>query len=122
MTSPSNENGLAYKKQINLYVPIRWKSITNYLNKLSDKGVEANKSFWKFIEPYLTNKGTLADSDCDIIIVDGKKKISDNFEIANIFSNHYINTVETNSGFGPLKITNQSEDDFSVIDEIIHTY
>ena len=64
----------------------------------------------------------MADSDCDIIIVDGKKKISDNFEIANIFSNHYINTVETNSGFGPLKITNQSEDDFSVIDEIVHTY
>ena len=33
-----------------------------------------------------------------------------------------ISTVEINSGFKLLKITNQSKDDFSVIDEIIYTY
>ena len=60
--------------------------------------------------------------DCDITIVDGKEVILDDFELAKTFNNHYINTVEINSGFKPLKITNQSKDDLSVIDEIIRTY
>ena len=65
------------KKQRNLRVSIRGKSITNYLNKFFDKGLETNKSFWKLIKPFLTNKGTL--TDCNITIVDGKKIIS-NFQ------------------------------------------
>ena len=59
---------------------------------------------------------------CDITIVDGKQIISDDLELAKTFSNHYINTIEINSVFKPLKIKNQSKDDFSIIDEIIHTY
>ena len=117
---PSGENELAYRKQRNLSVSIRRKSIINYLNKFTDKGLETNKSFWKFIKPFLTNKGTL--TDCDITIVDEKNIISDDFELAKTFNNHYINTVEINSGFKPLKIKNQSKDDISVIDEIIRTY
>ena len=61
-------------------------------------------------------------TDCDITTVDGKKIISDDSELAKTFNNHYINAVEINSGFKPLKITNQSKDDLLVIDEIIHTY
>ena len=61
-------------------------------------------------------------TDCDITIVDGKKIISDDFELAKTFNNHSINTVELNSGFKSLKITNQSKDDLSVINEIIRTY
>ena len=61
-------------------------------------------------------------TDCDITIVDGKKIISDDFELAKTFNNHYINTAEKNIGFKPLKMTNQSKDDLSVIDEIIRTY
>ena len=61
-------------------------------------------------------------TDCDITIVDGKKIISDDFELAKTFNNHYINTVEINSGFKSLETTNQSKDDFSVIYEIIRTY
>ena len=77
---PSRENELAYKKLRNLGVSIRRKSITNYLNRFTDKGLETNKSFWKFIKPFMTNKGTL--TDCDITTVDGKKMISDDFELA----------------------------------------
>ena len=61
-------------------------------------------------------------TDCDTTILDGRKIISDVFELAKTFSNHYINTVEISSGFKPLKITNQSKDDSSVIDEIMCTY
>ena len=51
----SRENELAYKKQRNPCVSIRRKSIANYLNNFSDKSLETNKSFWKFIKPFLTN-------------------------------------------------------------------
>ena len=36
---PSRENELACKKQRNLYVSIRRKSITNYLNKFTGKAI-----------------------------------------------------------------------------------
>ena len=39
---PSRENEPAYKKR-NLFLSIRRKSITNYLNKFSEKGLETNK-------------------------------------------------------------------------------
>ena len=61
-------------------------------------------------------------TDCDITIVDGKKIISHDFKLAETFSNHYINTVEINSSFKLLKITNWSKDDLSVIDEIIRIH
>ena len=60
-------------------------------------------------------------TDCDII-VGGKKIIADDFQLAKTFNYHYVNTVEINSGFKPLKTTNQSKDDLSVIDEIVRTY
>ena len=96
---------------------IRRRSITNYLNKFSDKGLETNKSFSKFIKPFLTNKGNLAD--CDIAIVDCKKVISNDFELAKTFSNHYIHAYEINSGFKPVKTTNKSKVQLSV--EILST-
>ena len=46
----------------------------------------------------------------------------DDFELAKTFNNHYSNSVKINSGFKPLKITNQSKDYLSVIDEIIRIY
>ena len=99
---------------------IRWKSITSYLNKFSVQGLKTNISFWKFIKPFLTAKGTL--TDCDITNEDGKKIILDDFELVKTFNNYCSNTVEINSGFKPLKIKNQPKDDFSVIDETICTY
>ena len=95
---------------------IRRKSII----RLSNKDLETNISFWKFIKPFPTNKGTL--TDCDITIIDGTRVILNDFELAKTFNNHYINTVEIKGGFKPLKITNKSNDDFSVIKEIIRTY
>ena len=68
----------------------------------------------------MTKKDTM--TDCDITVVNGKKIISDYFELAKTFNSHHNNTVEISSDFKPLKITNQFNDDLSVIDEIIHTY
>ena len=61
-------------------------------------------------------------TDSDITIVDGKKIISDDFELGKTFNNHYFNIVKINSGFKTMRIANQSEYHPSVIDEIIRTY
>ena len=42
---PTAENKAAYKKQRNKCVKIRRKSIKRYMDKVSEKGIETNKSF-----------------------------------------------------------------------------
>ena len=61
-------------------------------------------------------------TDCNTTIVDGTKIISNHFELAKTFNNHYFNTVEINICFKPLKITNDSKKIVLVIYEIIYTY
>ena len=36
------------------------KNIKRYVDKISKKGIETNKSFWNFIKPFMTNKGMIA--------------------------------------------------------------
>ena len=112
---PSRENEQGYKKLRNLCVSVRRKSITSYLNRFSVKGLKTNKSFWKFIKAFLAAKDSLTDRDTTN--EDSKKIILDDFELVKTFNNYCINTVEINNDFKPLKIKNQSKDDFSVIDE-----
>ena len=39
----------------------------NYLEKLTEKGWTINKSFWKFMKPFLTNKGFIGNNDVTLI-------------------------------------------------------
>ena len=55
------------------------------MDKISEKGIETNKSFWKFIKPILTNKVIIASND--ITLIDGKKVITDEYEISETLAN-----------------------------------
>ena len=57
---PTAENKAAHKKQRNKCVKIRRKSIKRYMSKVSEKGIETNKSFWNFIKPFMANKSMVA--------------------------------------------------------------
>ena len=57
LKNPSIKNKMGYKKQRNFCVSLRRKCMKNYLKKLTEKGLTTNKSFWKFMKPFLTNKG-----------------------------------------------------------------
>ena len=59
------ENKAAYKNQRN--VKIKRKSIKRYMDKVSEKGMETNKSFWNFIKAFMTNKGMVARNDITLI-------------------------------------------------------
>ena len=119
---PSAENKAAYKKQRNKCVKIRRKIIKRYINKVSDKGIETNKSFWNFIKPFMTNKGMIASND--ITLTEGKNVITDEYEISQTFNKHYINIVAISCGNKPNKIGTKlgSLNDSDVIDRIIKSY
>ena len=45
-----------------------------YMDKVSEKDIETNKSFWNFIKPFMRNKGMVASSD--ITLIEGKNFIT----------------------------------------------
>ena len=94
--SPLKENEALYKKQRNKCVSLRRKSIKKYFNDITNYGIATNKNFWNLIKPFLTNKGHLNHQG--IMIFDGKKIITNETELVEVFNNHYINIVEKSSG------------------------
>ena len=96
------EPSAAYKKQRNNCAKIRRKSIKRYMDKVSEKGMETNKSFWNFIKPFMTNKGMVASND--ITLIEGKNVIKNEYEISQTLNKHYINIVEKSGGNKPNKI------------------
>ena len=119
---PTTENKVAYQKQRNKCVKIRRKSIKRYMDKVSEKGIETNKSFWNFVKPFLTNKRIVASND--ITLIEGKNVITDEYEISQTFNKHYINIVEKSCGNKPNKIgtTLGSLKNSDVIGRIIKSY
>ena len=94
--SPSKENKALYKKQRKKCVSLRRKSIKKYFNDITNYGIATNRNFWNLIKPFLTNKRHLNHQD--IIIFDGKKIITNETKLVEVFNNHYINIVEKSSG------------------------
>ena len=96
--------------------------VKRYMDKVSKKRIETNKSFWNFIKPFMTNKGMVASSD--ITLIEGKNVITDEYEISQTFNKHYINIVEKSCGNKPNKIgtTLGSLKNSDVIGRIIKSY
>ena len=92
------------------------------MDKISEKGIETNKSFWNFIKPFMTNKGMIASND--ITLIEGKNVITDEYEISRTFNKHYIDIVEKSCGKTPNKIGTilASLNDSDVINRIIKSY
>ena len=96
--------------------------VKRYMDKVSKKGVETNKSFWNFIKPFMTNKGMVASND--ITLIEGKNVTTDEYEISQTYNKHYINIVEKSCGNKPNKIgtTLGSLKNSDAIDRIIKSY
>ena len=61
------------------------------MDKTLEKCTEANKSFWNFVKPFMTNTGMIASNG--ITIIEEKNVITDEHEISKTFNKHYINIV-----------------------------
>ena len=71
--------------QRNFCVSFRRKCMKNYLQRLTEKSLTTNRSFWKFIKPFLTNKGFIGNND--IALIHKNKIISDEKQLTKLFNN-----------------------------------
>ena len=69
-----------------------------------------NKTFWKTVRPFISNKGT--HDNYDIILDENGKLIRDNGEVSQILNNFYVNIIEQTTGMKP------SQDSFSKTDSV----
>ena len=77
-------NWKAYTLQRNKCVQLRKKAIKNYFSKSLDSGNMTNKTFWKAVRPFLSNKST--HDDHDIILDENGELIKDNREVSEILN------------------------------------
>ena len=90
--NPAVKNITACKRQRNLCVSLRRKTINSFFNNTTKAGIITNTNFWTFIKPFLTNKGFLENKD--ITLIEGNKIKTSERELAKIFNEHYITIVE----------------------------
>ena len=93
-----------------------------YLNKLAADGIVTNKSFWKFIKPFLQNKSCHAQND--IMLIQNDEIITEEKDLVEIFNKHYINIVEKSSGIKPVNVAMMHNicDNDTAINVIIEAY
>ena len=82
----SRENVLPYKKQRNICVSLRRKSLKKHLKSVAEKGINNNKSNWKFIKSFLTNKDFIGSND--ITLLDNDVVTADEKTLASTFNKH----------------------------------
>ena len=70
-----------------------WKTA---FKKLTEKGLTTKKTFWKFLKPFLTNKGFIGNNDIELI--HKNKIISYEKQLTKLFNSCYINVVEKSRG------------------------
>ena len=91
----------------------------NCLKKLPEKGLTSNKSFWKFMKPFLTNKGSIGNND--ITLTHQNKITSDEKQLTKLFNSYYINIVEKSSGIKTFG-TNFENTGVQSVRDIVNSY
>ena len=89
---PSRENFVAYKKAENKCNLLTCKAKKMFFKEATKSEVMSNRTFWKRVKPFLTNKGSMTN-DCINIEKDGDI-IRDEKVLVELFNENYINIVE----------------------------
>ena len=87
----SEQNKWAYKKQRNLCVKLLKKAKRTFYNTLDVKKISDNKTFWKKIKLNFTEK-TIKDQKTTLVKNDSV--ISEDSELAEVFSKYFENVVK----------------------------
>ena len=86
--NPTLENERLYKNQRNKCVSLRKKCIKKYFKRVTDNRVVTNKTFRKFIKPFLTNKNCHEQNK--IILIKDVKIASEEKDLVETFNKNYI--------------------------------
>ena len=93
---PSRENFVAYKKAKNKCNSLTRKAKRKFFKEATKSGVMSNRTFWKTVKPFLTNKGCITN-DC-ISIEKDEDIVRDEKVLLELFDENYINIVEISFG------------------------
>ena len=107
----------AYCSQRNKCTKLRRENMNAFLKKASIAG-RNSKSYWKTINPFLTNKGSHGKED--YILEENNKLIKDPNEIGELFIDYYTNIVEHATGIPPVDIPLPEDGD--LIDTLLSHY
>ena len=80
----SDSNRVAYNTQRNYCVSLVKKANKSYYSNLDHKKIVDNKTFWKTINPYFTDKGINHDN---ITLAENEETVSDNKELSETLNN-----------------------------------
>ena len=82
----------AFKKQRNYCNRLYKRERRKYFNNLNLKDITDNKTFWKTVKPFLSNKGCFYKQ---ITIIEDGKIISEDKEVAEKLSNYFEKAVKS---------------------------
>ena len=88
----SDENKRKYSKQRNYCVSLLRKTKKNYYNNLNEKKITDNKTFWKTVKPFLSDK---TPSDEKITLIEKDKIIKTDSKTVNVL-NTFFSTIVSN--------------------------
>ena len=86
----SAENKRKYSKQRNYCVSLLRKTKKNYYNNLNEKKITDNKTFWKTVKPFLSDK---TPSDEKITLIENAKIIKTDTNTANILNTFFFTII-----------------------------
>ena len=85
------ENWSLYKKQINYFVALLRKTKKAYFEKLNLKEIGDNKTFWKTVRPYFSDKDNKSSK---ITLVENNIVIVDEKRVAELMNTYFINITK----------------------------
>ena len=88
--TPGNWN--AFKKQRNKCVKFLRQAKRDYYGNLDVKSITDNRKFWKTVKPLFSEK---VQTSSDITLLENGALISDDFQVAEIMNDYFVNITET---------------------------
>ena len=88
----SDKNWSLYKTQRNFRTKLLRKTKKDYFSNVNAKLVSDNKSSWRTIKPYFSDKGNFSNK---IMISEKDYIVSDDRILSEIFNTHFINITKT---------------------------
>ena len=121
---PSRENFVAHKKAKNSCNSLTRKAKRKFFKEATKSGVMSNRTFWKTVKPFLTNKSCMTNDCISIETLLDEDIVRDKKVLVKLFNENYINIVEISSGNKPSSLGNceDSAQDDPTVDKIISKY
>ena len=87
----SAKNWSSYKKQRNFCLKLLRQTKEKYFNNISVKKVSDNRTFWKSVKPFFSNKGLNSNN---ILLVEGNEIVNADGKIATIMNRYFTNITK----------------------------